>query len=68
MGRALYILHVPSALVAGSRVSMSHIFSQGVLVAITLVGSGPGDGDARYRTWCDLGFLFCWGTITILLG
>lgn len=31
----------------GSEVDASHIFPQGVLVAVTLVGSGAGDGGAK---------------------
>ena len=51
MGVSLYSLHVPSRFGgrAGSDVSRSHIFPQGVLAAITLVGGGAGDEGARAR-------------------
>lgn len=40
----------------GSEVSMDHIFFQGVLAAITLVGGGAGDGVVRASAWCEPGF------------
>ena len=51
VGVTLYSLNVPSAFGgrARSHVSMSHIFPQGVLEAITLVGNGIGGGRARAR-------------------
>lgn len=36
---------------------MSHVFSQGMLAAVTEVGSR--DGKARARATCELGFLLC---------
>ena len=48
----------------GSEVSMDHIFFQGVLAAITLVGGGAGDGVVRASAGCEL--LLCSGTITSL--
>ena len=53
---------------AGSDVSMSHIFPQGVLAAITLVGGGAGYGGAKARASCELGLLLCLVAITFLLG
>lgn len=37
--------------------SMGHVFPQGVLAAITLVGSGAGDGGATARAWGESGLL-----------
>lgn len=51
-----------------SEVSKRHVFPQGVLVAITLLGSGAGDGGARARTRCESGLLLCLVADTILLG
>ena len=53
---------------AGSKVSMGHIFPQGVLAALTLVGDGAEDGDARARAMCDLGFLLSSVAVTTLSG
>ena len=50
-----------------SEVSMDHIFPQGMLAAITLVGGGPRDG-ARARATCELGLLLCSEVITTLSG
>ena len=41
---------------AGSVVSMGHIFPQGVLAALTLVGGGAGDGGPRAPGKYDLCF------------
>ena len=40
----------------GSEVSMSHVFPQGVLVAITLVGVRTGDGGAGPELGMSQGF------------
>lgn len=37
----------------GSEMSMSHVFPQGVLAAITLVGGGTGDREAGARAMCE---------------
>lgn len=50
MGISLYRLHVYKG---GSHVDTSHIFPLGVLVAITLLGNGAGDGGARAGTACE---------------
>ena len=52
---------------AGSEMSKGHIFPQGMLAAITLIGGGAGDGGARARARCDLGLLFS-VAVTALLG
>lgn len=70
MGASLYSLHVPSGFAgrAGSDLSLRHVFLQGVLAALTLVGSGTGDGGARAGARCDSGLLLCLVTITAPLG
>ena len=70
MGVSLNSLRVPNGFGgrAGSDVSMSHIFPQGVLSAITLVGGWAGDGGARTRANCDPGLLLCSVANTTLLG
>ena len=50
----------------GSDVSMSHVFSQNVLAAITLVRGWAGDGGTRARARCELGFLFSVANTTLL--
>ena len=54
VGASLYSLFVPSGIVgrAGSDVSMSYIFPQGMLTVITLVGAGAGADEARARVRC----------------
>ena len=42
---------------AGSDMSTSYVFTQGVLAAITLMRGGAGDGGARTRASYDLGLL-----------
>ena len=61
VGTSLYSLCVPSGFVgrAVSDMSMSHIFPQGVLAAITLVGGGAGDRRASARARCEPGLLYC---------
>lgn len=44
----------------------SHVFPQGVLVAIKLVGDKAGDGGARDRARCEPELLFSVPIITIL--
>lgn len=51
-----------------SEVCMSPLFSQDVMVAIILVGSGAGHGGTRARASYELGLLLCSVAITILLG
>ena len=46
----------------------SHIFPQGVLAAITLVGGGAGDGGAKAGTGCEAGLPLCSVAITTLSG
>ena len=45
----------------------NHIFPQGVLAAITLVGGGAGDGGARAGARSEVGLL-CSVAVTALLG
>ena len=45
----------------GSEVSMDHIFFQGVLAAITLIGGGAGDGVVRAGARCEPGFFSAQG-------
>lgn len=47
MGVSLYVLYVPGVIGrAVSEGNRSHIFPQGVLATVTLVGGGAGDGVA----------------------
>ena len=60
----------PVALVgerAGFDVNTSHIFPQGVLVVVILVGGGIGDGGARAGPRCELGLPLCLMAVTALL-
>ena len=61
----LYSLCVPSGFGgrAGSDVNTNYIFPQ---AANTLVGGRGGDGVARGRARCELGFLLCPEAITTL--
>lgn len=61
MGASLCRLCVPSAFGgrAGFDVDTSHIFPQGVLTAITLLGGVAGDG--RASTGCKAGLTLCSG-------
>ena len=58
---SLYSLHVPNAFGGrpGFDKNTSHIFPQGVLVAITLVGGGAGSGGARAGAMCKPGLPLC---------
>ena len=69
VGASLYSLHVPSGLGerAESDVSMSHVFSQFVLAAITLVGGEAAGEGARARARCELDTPFCSVTYTTIL-
>ena len=40
----------------GSEVNVGHVFPQGVLAVITLLGGGAGDGGARSRARCEQSF------------
>ena len=51
---------------AGFDEDASHIFPQGVLAAMTLVGGGAGDGGARAR--CEAGPPLCSVASNTLLG
>ena len=70
VGAFLHSLHVPSSFDgrAGSDMSTSHIFPQGVLAASILVGGGAGEGGAEARARCEAGLLLCSVAITALLG
>ena len=61
---------VPSAFGgrAGFDVDISHVFPQCVLAAITLVGSGVGDGEARTGTGCEAGLPLFTVAVTTLSG
>ena len=69
-GAFLFSLRVPSGFGgrAGSAVSTSHVFPQGVLAAITLVGSRAGDAEARAGAKCKSGLLLCSVASTTLMG
>lgn len=56
---SLYRLHVPNAFGerAGFDVDPSHVFPQGVLEAITLLGSDAGERGTSAGTGCVVGFL-----------
>ena len=45
----------------------SHVFPQGVLAAITLIGSGSGDKQVRASTGYKAELSLCSGAITTLL-
>ena len=71
MGASLCSLHVPIGFGGRARsvvVSMGHIFPWDVLAAITLVGGGAEVGEARARTRCEQGLLFCSITVSALSG
>ena len=53
---------------AGFDVDPSHIFPQGLLAAITLVGGGARDGEARAGAQCEAGLPFCSVAVTALPG
>ena len=61
MEASLHCLHLPSGFGgrAGSDVSTSHLFPQGVLAVITLVVDGAGDGGARARARYEPGLPLC---------
>lgn len=63
-------MHVPNGFGgrAVSNVSKSHIFPQGVLAAITLVGGGARAGGDRARVKCEPGLLLCPVANITLLG
>ena len=48
--------------------SMSHIFPQGMLAAITLLGGGARDEGTRAGARCELRLLLCSVASTTLLG
>ena len=52
---------------AGFDVDASHIFPQGVLAAVTLVGPVAGDGGAKVCAGCEVGLL-CSLAVTTLSG
>ena len=70
VGVSLYRLCVPHGFGgrAGSEVSTSHVFPQGVLAAIISVGGGTGDGGARARARCESGLPLCSVANTTLSG
>ena len=51
----------------GSDVNTSHVFPQGILVAISLIGSGEGDEGARVGAIYETRLPFCSVGITVLL-
>ena len=61
---------VPSAFGgrAGFDMDASHLFPQGVLAAITLLGGGAGDEGVRGGAWCEAGLSLCSVAITTLSG
>ena len=53
---------------AGFDVDESHVLPQHLLAAITLVGGGARDGEARAGTQCESGLPFCSVDVTALSG
>ena len=70
MGASLSSLHVPIGFGGrvGSGMNTIHVFPQGVLAAITLVGGEPGEGRARTKARCEVGLPLCSVDVTPLLG
>ena len=58
---SLYSLCVPSGfdVKAGFQVNISHIFPQGILAAVTLVGGKTEDDGTRARASCELMLPIC---------
>ena len=69
MGLFLYSLHLPNDLTvrAGSDKDRSHVSSQGVLAAISLVGGGTGDEEPEARARYETGLLLRSVALTTLL-
>ena len=69
MGASLYRLHVPSAFggKTGFDMDISHVLPLSVLVSITFVGYGAGDGGARTGAGCLVELPLCSVAITALL-
>ena len=69
MGALLCNLQVPSGFGGRSVSDMirTHVFHEGELAALTLVGVGNGDGGARAGTRCDPRLLLCSLANTALL-
>ena len=69
-GSMIYSLRVPSGF--GERaefdVNTSHVFPQGVLAAITLVGCGAGDRGVRAKARCELRIPLCSVAVLLYLG
>ena len=70
MGPSLLSLHVLSGCGgrARSEVIMGHVFPQGALAAITMVGSDGGDGVGRVRARYEPGLLLYLMANTIISG
>lgn len=70
MGMSVYSLCVPIGFgrKARSKVNTGHVFSQGVLAAITLVEGGAGDAGGKARFRCELGLLLYSVAVTTLSG
>lgn len=70
MGVSLYRLHVPDTFGRGAGFDMeaSHIFPQGVLEIVTLVGVGTGHRGARGRTGSEAILPLYSVTVTALPG
>ena len=70
VGTFVYRLCVPNAFggIAGFDMDASHIFPQGVLAAITLIGGGAGAREPRASSGCEAGLPCCSMAITTLLG
>ena len=68
MGASLCRQRVPNAFGGrpGFDVDSIHVFPQGLLAAITLVGIGTGDGGARAGTECEAGLPLCSVAVTTL--
>ena len=70
MGASLYHLHGASDFDsrAGFDLNTSHVFPQGALTAITLLGDGVRTEGAGARARCEPGLPLCSVAITVLLG
>ena len=70
VGASLEKLCVPNAFggISGFDADAIHVFPQGVLVAITLIGHGVGDSGATAGAMCEAGLPVCSVAVTTLSG
>ena len=69
MGISLHSLCLPNGFDGRAELEMDtvHVFPQGVLLAITLVGGGAGDEVSKARARCELGLSLCSLAVSALL-